>query len=251
MITTRLVILIILSHMVVTGKGFDDTTAVIKETLNRYFCNQIYWHIEKLPSQITQAYKVKIIGNRFTIFFESVKPKSNLHMLHFLYGRIKNGTGAIITGYGRNAKYIDKRTQTALNQFEDGGIVNDSITIPIDCIPKYDSSAQKEKMVETVVSTMQKELGDTRRRGLARYPNEVNLFIANFTVDQGGTLVIVEPSDGLVYDITFHDPHNYDSDKYEQEGEYPHGEKDINSYNKMILEKIKRYAIKRRIALIP
>ena len=105
-------------------------------------------------------------------------------------------------------------------------------------------------MVKTVVSTMQKLLNNYASRGLAKYPKEVKIIIADFNMDYPFTYVIVEPVKE-VYMITLHDWDNYDSDEYERDGYYLNGEATMKSIPDRGLTEMRRHGIVRKINISP
>lgn len=132
--------------------------------------------------------------------------------------------------------------------FSEGTTIEGSVTIPRDCTPRYAPwSPLKERMVATVVSTM--ERGLNRLRGVGdRYPREVELVIADFNVEYPSTYVLVEPANQL-FMLTLHDPQDYGSGQYERDGEYPFSYLVVKPHLAELLNKIRRYAIRRHIVL--
>jgi hypothetical protein len=136
-------------------------------------------------------------------------------------------------------------------KFAAGPLITDTLTIPTDCTPRYEPlTRQKGRMVETVVSTLQKRLSAWMQRGIATYPREVTLNIADFNVDYPSTYILVEPPVEL-YTATLHKVSDYDSDEYERDGEYPLGEIRMKPHMKDLLEKIRKHGIVRKIVLTP
>ncbi len=128
-------------------------------------------------------------------------------------------------------------------------IIKDTITIPTDCTPHYDPpTPQKELMLQTVISTMQKQLSDFVRLGIWKYKGEVTLIISDFNIDYPSAYILVEQTKD-VFSVTLHDPQNYDSEEYEQTGEYPFGQ--VYNTSKSLLIKIRKHGIVRKIVLTP
>jgi len=128
-------------------------------------------------------------------------------------------------------------------------IIKDTITIPANCTPHYDpTTPKKELMLRAVISTMQKRLSEFVKIGVAKYPRELTLIIADFNIDYPSTYILVKQTKEL-YSVTLHDPQNYDSDEYEQSGEYPFG--GVYNKSKSLLAKIRKHGITRKIVLAP
>lgn len=247
----------------------------VKEAVSRYICFQVYWlgwtrrqgisrPLQLLiegDQSLSLPYKIKADGKMFMAWIEGIEIFRGDPIDQFLIGRLKNDSPAVILSEGYNANLtpplrslLENRSRFATNQ----ATINESITIPQDCTPRYDrSTPQKELMLRTIVATMEKRLSFFVKAGLAKYPQELTLIIGNFNVDYPSTYVLVEPSDQTngfdaeLYDLTLHDAQDYDSDRFERQGEYPLGEVRIRPEQKQLLQKIRERGIKQKIALSP
>jgi hypothetical protein len=136
-------------------------------------------------------------------------------------------------------------------KFSIGRLSEDAITIPTDCNPRYDPpTPRKQRMLETVINTLQKHLSVFMRSGVSKYQSQITLTIADFNVDYPSTYILVEPP-GHLFTVTLHNPQDYDSDLYEREGEYPLREVRVKPHHKDLLEKIRKHGIVRKVTLAP
>ena len=135
--------------------------------------------------------------------------------------------------------------------FADGPWIQGRLMIPRDCTPHYASSTpQKERMLATVLSTMERTLSRFRQREPMKYPRTLDLVIADFNVEYPMTYVLVD-SEHAVYTIALHNAQDFDSDAYEREGIYPVGYRVIGPHTKELIEKIRKHGIRRAIVLSP
>jgi len=242
---------------------------VVKNAVVRYSCFQVYWHGwnrkqgTPLPLQLriegdehlSLPYEIKADGKRFIAWIKGVEFHRGNRIDQFLTGRVSNDSAAIILSEGYNADLRPPVPGHAENRsrFKGSQVITDTLTIPTDCTPRYDSpTPQKERMLRAVVTTMEKRLSSFVRTGAAQYPKEVTLIIADFNVDYPSTYILVDlPGELYTYSVTLHDPQDYDSDQYEREGEYPFGNIRIKPEHKELLAKIRKHGIVRKIILAP
>lgn len=231
-----------------TERNVDQLTAA-KDALSRYICFEVYWWGRNYPVGPLPL-QVKINQRRFLAWVEDIEASPRIQVIGFYTGRLKDGRGAVISMSGHNAKLSppDRTEYEAVA----GDPIADTLTVPTDCTPTYDPiTPQKERMLETVVSTLRIRLSSFVRNGVAKYPKEVTLTIADFNVDYFETYILVDPPNDLageLYTVNLHDPTNYDGDEYERDGEYPFG---VRRLSERLVEKIRRHGIIRKIRLDP
>ncbi len=201
--------------------------------------------------------EIKFEGEKFYVWTNDLPTREFdhllLHFTNFYVGRLKDGKGAItfVDSHNNELPGLPPQMREYRRHFESGAIAKDTLTVPADCTPRYDpATPKKELMVKTVESTMQKLLNHYASRGLAKYPKEVKIIIADFNMDYPFTYVIVEPV-REVYRITLHDWDNYDSDEYERDEEYPTGEATMKSISDEGLAEMRNHGIIRKIAIGP
>jgi len=185
--------------------------------------------------------KLWIDGNKFFALIDPIgfvgKRRKPIQAKRF---GIDNGDRAVVT-----SAYAPKLEQSILTKQP----IIDTLVIPKDCTPNYDpASPKKEIMLKTVVGTIQIKLSNFVRQGIAKYPRNLTILIADFNVDYPSTYVRVEGINE-VYSVTLHDFENYDSDQFEREGEYPFGE--VYNKSKELLAKIHKHGIRREITITP
>jgi hypothetical protein len=231
----------------------DNQTTSIKEALKRLLCYEGYWHrAPEIISGATLPLEIKIEGDNFFIWINKLKYKGKYmqNMEGYYWGQMKNGMAGISRSELHPIDLMPSIQQDKYrHQFETGIVIKDTLIMPKDCTPIYEpTTPKKELMLQTVVSTMQKQLSDFLRMGIAKYPKEVTIIIADFNIDYPYTFVWVEYTKNL-FIVTLHDPNDYFSDKDERDGEYPFGEE----YNKpkSLLEKVRKHGIIRKIVLDP
>jgi hypothetical protein len=229
----------------------DEQITPIKEALIRWLCYEAYWHrAPEIESGAIVPLEVKIEGDKFLIWSKDLKFKDLKNMEGYYWGQMSKGKVAIIRSelYPKDSTPTNQQVKYR-HQFESIRIIKDTLIMPANCTPQYDPmTAHKELMINTVAGTVQKQMSETVRLGISKYPMEVTLIIADFNIDYPYTYILVEPVN-KVYSVTLHDPQDYDSDEYEREGEYPFGEE--YSVSKELLEKIKKHGIIRKIILTP
>lgn len=227
----------------------DYEVASIKNSLSRWLCFERYWEwpIDR-PSSILPM-RIKSDDNTFRIWINNLEVTKESHMAGYFIGRIRNGHAAIISREAYNINLTPPVPGYVKNKklFEHDSVIEDVLIMPSDCSPHYDQpTPQKELMLQTAVSTMQKRLSEFAKMGIAKYPKELTLIIADFNIDYPSTYILVDQTKE-VYSVTLHDPQNYDSDEYERSGEYPFGE--LYNKSKTLLEKIRKHGIVRKIVL--
>jgi len=225
-----------------------EKIARIKKAVTDSLCYDVYWaggwgHGEDYRRGVPLPFKLLIEGEKF---YARVDPigfvgKYRQPMMADRIGFDRGDRAVVVTNYEPD---VDRKFLT-------GSLIEDTLTIPTDCTPRYDPpTPQKERMLQTVVNTMQRELSWLVREGIANYPNEVTLIIADFNVDYPSTYLLVEPP-GNLYTVTLHDPEHYESDKYERGGQYPSRNIQIKPHLKPLLAKIRKHGIIRKIVLTP
>ena len=230
----------------------DYQPAPIKEALSRSLCYELYWQGQKYQVGVPLPLDIKIQQERFLAWIDDLKVAQGVRMSGFFIGRVKDGKGVALLDRGYN---VDVSPQVP-GYAEDrrhfvGGTMKDTLTIPTDCTPRYDPpTPQKERKLQTVVTTMQKQLSSFVRIGAAKYPREITLIIADFNIDYPRTYVLVKPP-GELYTVTLHNRQDYDDDLYEREGEYPLGSLRVTPHLKDLLAKIHKHGIIRKIVLTP
>lgn len=222
----------------------------IKNALLRRLCFEIYWEWSDRPSS-TLPMRIRIEDESFRIWINDLRVTKKAHMAGYFVGRLRNGRAAIIHSEAYNINLTPSVPGYVENKplFDAKDVIEDTLILPSDCTPRYDPiSPQKELMLRTVVSTVQKTLSSWVKEGIAKYPREVTLIIADFNVDYPSTYILVKPIN-KVYSVTLHDPQDYESDEYERSGEYPFGE--VYNKSKSLLAKIRKHGIVRKIVLTP
>ncbi len=237
----------------------QDQLSIVKDAMARFVCYQKFWMGNDYVEGASVAMEIKFEGEKFYAWTNDLPAKVfvDLHFTSFYAGRLKDGKGAITFADGHNNELpgLPPQLREYRRHFESGAIVKDTLTIPVDCAPRYDPpTPKKELMVKTVISTMRKLLNNFASGGIAKYPKEVKLIIADFNMDYPFTYVIVEPVKE-VYIIRLHDWDNYDSDEYERDGDYPIGAATMKSISDRGLSEIynemRSHGIVRKIAIAP
>lgn len=232
----------------------EDRLRSVKDAMTRFICYQKFWMGNDYVEGASIAMEIKFEGKKFYVWTSDEPARSFGRLLHFssfYSGRIKDGKGAIIftDGYNNELPGLPPQLQEFKNRFKSGTIFKDTLRVPSDCTPRYDPpTLKKELMVKTVVSTMKMLLNHYASKGIAKYPPEVKIIIADFNTDYPFTYVLVEPVKE-VYRITLHDWNNYDSDEYERAGEYPTGEASMDAISDSGLSEIRSHGIVRTIAI--
>lgn len=227
----------------------DDQLAGITRVLIRNFCFEIYWWGRSYNTGVPLTVEVKVQGEQFFAWVHDIEAGKGVRMAGVYKGMVKETHAAIIDSGAYNVAlsppaplYLEER-----RHFESPPVFKTKLIIPTECTPSYDPpTPRKERMLETVVNTLRIRLSDFVRTGIALYPHEVTIIIADFNPDYPETLILVESS-GEVFVVTLHDPRDYDSHKYERQGEYPLGQR--HHPQKDLMRKIRRHGIIREIVL--
>ena len=225
----------------------DNQTSSIRNAMVRFLCFEVYWERSDYKLGTTFPMKIDIDKNNFQIWINDLKVNKRAHVAGFFTGRLRNGEAAVIGHEAYNIKltppvigYIENKAM-----FDSKDVIEDTLTVPSDCTPHYDpTTPKKELMLRTVISTVQKELSSWVRQGIAKYPREITVIIADFNVDYSYTYVLVKQTND-VFSVALHDFQEYDSDEYERDGEYPFGT--IYNTSKSLLEEIRKHGIVRKI----
>jgi hypothetical protein len=217
-------------------------TARIKTAVTRSLCYDVYWGGGRFYRKgVPLPLKIKIEGTKFYAQLQDVGDLGKRSVSLYQIGLVRAESAVVTHNFERG---LEKR-------FLDTPVISDVLTIPTDCTPRYDPPApQKERMLQTVVSTLKKQLSSFVRAGVWKYPSGVRLTIADFNVDYPSTYILVEPP-GHLYSVTLHNPQDYDSDLYERQGEYPFGEIRVRPHHRPLLAKIRKHGIVRKITLTP
>lgn len=224
----------------------SHTIESIKKAVTESLCYDIYWagawgHGEHYQRGVPLPFKLVVEGEKF---YARVAPvgfigKGQQPMMAERIGIVRGERAVVVTNSEPNMDKI----------FSTYPLIENTLTIPTDCTPKYDPmTPKKELMIKTIVNTMQKTLSRWVRTGIAKYPQKLNLIIADFNIDYPQTYVLVEQTK-KVYRVTLHDFENYDSDEYEREGIYPFGEQ--YNVSEELLIKIRKHGIIRKVTLTP
>jgi len=164
----------------------------------------------------------------------------------FLIGTINNGSAVVISSEGYNADLQPRPQGYGENRFrfEGGQVITDAVTLPTDCAPQYDPpTPEKERMLRTVVDTIQWQLEEFVRLGVASYPRALTLIVANFNVDYPSTYVLVE-SPRELFKVDLQHPQHFDDVK-SYKYLYPVGEIPIEPHHEDLLVKIHKHGIVR------
>jgi len=246
-----------------TSQPSNAQIPTVKDALRRYLCFEVYWYGWNRNQSVPLPLRVKVEGGKFFAWIEAAEVSQGDQVDLFIVGRLKGDSAAVVFREGYNVRLMSSAPGYNKNRsiFDSADVIRDTITIPNDCVPRYDvSNSQKERMLNTVVSTMEKHLSWLVRERRANFSRDVTLIIANFNVDYPETWVLVEPSDSQqfssskpadLYSVTLHDPQDYDSDKYEVQGEYPSAYVPIKPYHKAIIDKVRKHGIVRKIVFKP
>jgi len=228
-----------------------DKVKSIKSALARSLCFEKYWEWSDYKINSVLPIKIAIIGKDFHIWINDFEVSRRAHMAGYFEGKLRNDKAVIIRTESYNIGLIPSLPGYQKNKklFENQDVIEDSLIVPSNCSPYYDvATAQKELMLRTVTSTVQKQLNSWHKQGIVKYPRELTLIIADFNIDYSSTYILVEETKKL-YSVTLHDPQSYESDEYERIEEYPFGE--IYNKSKSLLGKIRKHGIIRKIMLNP
>lgn len=249
----RIMVVLLIAFLIAVGSNIalaDNQITQIKEALIRWLCYEVYWSAGTPSTSIlekTLPFEIKTEADKFYVWVNDLDVTESHHMAGFYWGRIKNGEGAIIMREAYNINLIPPLPSHQKNRryFESGDVVKDNLTMPADCTPRYDPmTAQKELILNTIISSMKKTFSRWMQTGIATYPHEITLVISDFNIDYPWVFVLVEDNNKL-YRVTLHDPQDYDKieDEYLFDEEY-------NKSNEL-LTKIRKHGIIRKITLDP
>jgi hypothetical protein len=216
----------------------EQRLALIKAVVTRDMCLDEHWANEILyrrDKPLTMG--VIIDGSKYYSKVEDVYSFHGHSTTLYQIGILKPDRAIITHNFEMDME----------ERFAEGLVMTTTLTLPADCTPKYDpTTPEKELMIDTVVKTVQKHFDSLVKLGIAKYPRELTLVIADFNVDYPMTYVLAEPKN-KVYRIYLHTQQDYDSGEYEQGGAYPLSE----AYNpaKSLIKTIRKHGIKKKITL--
>jgi len=229
----------------------EDALGAIQQALTRYLCHEVYWPGQPHRLGIPLPLKITIQETQFWAWIKELQVIKRARMDFFFLGRLKDGKAVVAYPWGYNVALLPQSPHYLADRrrFESGPVLTTTLTLPTDCTPQYDPpTPQKERMLEAIVNTMQQKLSRWVKQGIAKYPREVTLTIANFNVDSPWTYVLIKSSRKL-YTVTLHD---LDDDDPEQAGqEYFIKDFSIRPIDKPLLAKIRKHGITRKIVLTP
>jgi hypothetical protein len=233
----------------------DDRLGLVKEAITRSICREVFWEGAQFRLGRSLPLEVKFEGKKFYVWIVDLTDAKNIRTSYFYEGLIKDRKAIVIFVTGHNMASKRSPTPQLLaerRKFEDGAI-KEKFTTPTHCFLDIDPlTPEKTRMIETVVSTMQKQLGAYRRQGIESYPSEVSIIIADFNVDYPYTYVLVnKPGSSELDVVTLHDYDDWESDKYERDGAYPLVNRRIGPEHKELLAKIQKNGIARKIIITP
>jgi hypothetical protein len=220
----------------------ESQLAQIKSAIIRSLCYVVYWGGGDFyyRTGIPLPTKIKIEGNKFYAKIKDVGKYGKPYVSAYQVGLLKTAKtgGAVVT---HNFEIgMDKDLF-----FKGESVVDDVLTIPTDCTPKYDPmTPKKERMIKTIVNSMKDTFSRWVKTDIAKFPRELTLIIADFNIDYPQIYVLVEPMNEF-FRVTLHDPQNYDKD----DDEYMFGEE--HRMPKSIQEKVRKHGIIRKIVLDP
>jgi hypothetical protein len=232
------------------GCTAKNDVRIVKDGLVKRLCYESYWGLGGYPRKpVPIKIRIDRPEKTFHIWINDFEVTETYHMADYLSGILRDKDAVVLRHSGYNIElrpphrgYLEHRPL-----FDGEGVVEDILEMPADCTPHYDpTTPKKELMLSTVIKTVQYRLEDFARMGIAKYPRELTLIIADFNIDYPMTYVLVEQTN-KVYTITLHDFQDYESDEYERMGEYPFGERYKPA--KSLIEKIRKHGIRKKIAL--
>ncbi len=235
------------------GASEANELKTVTEVVTRYLCYEVYWAGKSYRRGIPLSLEVKIDGDRFSAWVHEVMVEPRVRASVFLMGSLRKGKVGVGLRRGYN-EYLAPRFPTYTkdrSHFSQGPVSRTAVTIPEDCTPHYDPvTPEKDRMLSTIVTTVQRFLSSLVRAGIWVGNRNVTLTIAAFDVDYPHTYILVEPP-GDLYTVALHDPQDYSNDEYECSGEYPIGEVLAESERQDLLPKIRKHGVTRQVVISP
>ncbi len=236
---------VLLKHNEVLAANEVD---LVKEAITRRLCYESYWQHGPDVSAKRLPIIIKIDKEKFNAWIKELYVDKAGIMEGTYEGILEDGNAIVVNSGGSIVNYSFMKKKEFWSDSDNKSINRDTLIIPFDCTPNYDTSTpKKELMLRTIISTIQKNFRDFARLNNSKYQNEVTVLIADFNIDYQSTFVLVKGTDDL-YFITLHDMQNYYNDEYEKNGEYPLGE--VFNKPKNLLEKVKKHAIEKIVPIM-
>jgi hypothetical protein len=236
----------------VTGAATGDAAvARIKQAIVQQLCYDVYWRGYDYQSGVGFPLRIVIEDGTFYIRIEQIAS----------FGPEREPVGVTFTGRDfsehaavlRKAVVVNGHEQPEIDQkLASGEIIEDTLTIPPDCTPRYDPpTAEKQHMLDALVGTMQRVLTfyiQHQVPGQLKYPKRLILRISNFNVDYPYAYVLVDPMREL-YEVALHEPDGKDENAYQQRAEYFYRAIMTESERRRLMPKIQAHGITRAIVL--
>ncbi len=241
-----------LSDTVGTAIGANSPT-IVKEAITRYLCHEVYWEGQGYRTGVPLSLDVRTDSARFYAWVHDITNEPRNRISVFLMGSIGEGQTAValLTGYNEDLGARIPGYTRDRRYFTETPVIGDTLTIPTDCTPRFDPpTPRKDRMLGTVLTTLERFLRSLARAGIWKGPHEATLTIADFNVDYPVTYVLVEPP-GELYIVRLHNPQNYESDEYERNGEYPIGEILGEAQLNDLLPKVRKHGVIRKLVITP
>ncbi|MDG7000190.1 MAG: hypothetical protein JRN15_13885 [Nitrososphaerota archaeon] len=214
-----------------TGNALSQQSVgrTAKDAFIRYLYDSINSPIYELPKESPIPIGIKIEKNKVYVSMPNVLDVQSLTKERFNWfftGLLTRRDSDVVILYdaGLGTSYSNGPLFNKLiKPFETGGVITDTIRIPTNWKPIFDTlTPPKEQMLKGIVSSLKKQI----RSDLSYFesskplPRKLKLIIYNFNIDSWHTYALLEPSHGLWYTIELHDIDNNYVDEYKENGEY-------------------------------
>ena len=125
----------------------EDRLSLVKDAMTRNLCYQDFWQGNNYNKGAVVELEIKFEGEKFYVWTNDLPAKVfvDLHFTSFYAGRLKDGKGAITFSDSHNNELpgLPPQMREYRRHFESGAIAKDTLTVPVDCAPRYDPPRQK------------------------------------------------------------------------------------------------------------
>ena len=229
----------------------NDQVIPVTSAIIRDICREVFWQGKQYPFGESFPLHIKIDGDNFYAWVEHLGPFQNDLFSYYYKGRIRIGDGVVVSKTGLNERLkLPPPTPWSSAQPKKSKEGISTLTLPPSCPPWRESSTStKDRMVQTVFSTILYNVKVNESLGIVSYPRNLRIIVADFNVDYPFTYVLIEDDKFLKLIVVYlHNADDWDNEEY-QRGPYPIVERRIGAEHKELLRKIRNYGLVRQVSL--
>ncbi len=228
-----------------TDRATEGVSAVTaKEAVERRLCFEVYWWDRHYQQGVPLPVKIIVDGAEFQVRVDDIEVDRGGKRWFGRYdGTIHNGRAMVRTSSNFPMVPGAAEAPSDFGSKSPGGeVFDDTLTIPLNCVPRGTLSSEKTRIIETAVGTMQEMISRRSSEAETRASGVITVTIGDFDVDYPSLYVLVKPL-GKVYEVTIHDPEAQDDAAYQGSGHYLFRELTNAAEARRVEKKILRHGV--------